>query len=73
MYCVKKVTDDMYYVGASDRRLSLFENVFPLSNGVSYNSYLLLDDKAVLMDTVDSSVSSIFFQNIAHLAERKKA
>ena len=45
MYCVKKMTDDLYWVGASDRRLALFENVYPISRGVSYNSYLLLDEK----------------------------
>lgn len=72
MYCIKKVTDDMYYVGASDRRISLFENVFPLNNGVSYNAYLVLDEKNVLMDTVDSSVSGIFFENLAFLLDGKK-
>lgn len=72
MYCVKKVTEDMYYVGAGDRRLSLFENVFPLTNGISYNSYLLLDEKTVLFDTVDNSVSGIFFENLAHLLNGRK-
>ena len=44
MYCVKKMTDDLYWVGGSDRRLALFENVYPIPNGVSYNAYLLLDE-----------------------------
>ena len=67
MYCVKKMTEDLYWVGASDRRLALFENVYPISRGVSYNSYLLLDEKTVLLDTADSSVSSIFFENVEHV------
>ena len=46
-----QVTSDMYWVGASDRRLALFENVFPIPKGVSYNSYLVLDEKTVLLDT----------------------
>lgn len=69
MYCYRKIKEKLYYVGASDRRLSLFENAFPLNNGVSYNSYLLLDDKTVLFDTVDNSVNHIFLQNIKHLLD----
>ena len=67
MYCVKKMTDDLYWVGGNDRRLALFENVYPISRGVSYNAYLLLDEKTVLLDTVDKSVSGIFFENVAHV------
>ena len=73
MYCVKKMTDDLYWVGASDRRLALFENVYPISRGVSYNSYLLLDEKTVLLDTADSSVSGIFFENVEHVLDRPPA
>ena len=72
MHCVKSITDDMYYVGASDRRISLFENVFPLENGISYNSYLVLDEKNILLDTVDKSVSGVFFENLAHLLKGKR-
>lgn len=64
MYCYKKINDDLFYVGGSDRRLALFENVYPLTNGVSYNSYLLTDEKSVLLDTVDKSISGLFFENI---------
>ena len=53
MYTVRKVTDDLYYVGGDDRRLALFENIFPIPEGVSYNSYLLMDEKTVLVDAVD--------------------
>lgn len=52
MYNVRKVTEDIVWVGASDRRLALFENIFPIPRGVSYNSYVLLDEKTVLLDTV---------------------
>ncbi len=72
MYCVKRITEDMYWVGGSDRRLALFENVYPLSNGVSYNAYLVLDEQTVLFDTVDKSVSEIFFENLAHLLGERK-
>lgn len=61
---IRKINDDLFYVGASDRRLELFENLFPISRGVSYNSYLLMDEKTVLFDTVDNSVSHKFFDNI---------
>lgn len=66
MYCTRKITDDTTYVGASERRLALFENTFPLGDGVSYNSYLITDEKTVLLDTVDPAVSHIFFENIEH-------
>ena len=59
------ITEDLYYVGGSDRRLSLFENVYPVPRGVSYNSYLLLDEKTVLFDTVDPSVSDLYLENVA--------
>ncbi|MEG1731219.1 MAG: MBL fold metallo-hydrolase [Oscillospiraceae bacterium] len=72
MYCVKKVKEDMYWVGGSDRRLALFENVFPVPRGVSYNAYLVLDEKTVLMDTVDKAVSTQFFENLTYLLEGKK-
>ena len=66
MYCVKQITSDMIWIGGSDRRLALFENIYPIPRGVSYNAYLLLDEKTVLLDTVDRSVSDIFFENLEH-------
>ena len=65
MEFVKKISEQLYWVGASDRRLALFENVYPIPRGVSYNSYLWMDEKTVLLDTVDKSVSHQFFENIA--------
>ena len=72
MYCVKKMTEDLYWVGGNDRRLALFENVYPISRGVSYNAYVVLDEKTVLLDTVDHSVSPIFFENLAHVLNGRK-
>ncbi len=66
MYNVMKINDDVTYLGASDRKLALFEAVYPLENGVSYNSYFVSDDKTVLVDTVDRSISGIFFENLEY-------
>ena len=72
MYCYRKVTDDLYWVGSNDRRLSMFEGVYGVPNGVSYNSYLLLDEKTVLFDTVDAAVGEVFFENLEHLLNGRK-
>lgn len=64
MYCYGTVTPDLFWLGDSDRRLALFENAYPVPRGVSYNSYLVMDEKTVLMDTVDRSVSERFFENL---------
>lgn len=67
MYCVKQIQADLYWVGGTDRRLALFENMYPIPRGVSYNSYLVMDEQTVLLDTVDRAVSDIFLENIAHV------
>jgi len=64
MYTVRKVTDDLYWIGGNDHRLALFENVHPIPRGVSYNSYILMDEKTVLFDTVDWSVCRDFIKNL---------
>lgn len=69
MYCVRKVTDDLWWVGGNDRRLTRFENIHPVPKGISYNSYLLLDAKTVLFDTVDWSVGRQFFNNLKHVLQ----
>ena len=66
MYCTRKVLDDLIWVGADDRRLACFEGVYGVPDGVSYNSYLLLDEKTVLFDTVDKAVGAVFLENVAH-------
>lgn len=69
MYCVRKVTDDLYWVGANDHRLTLFENIHPIPKGVSYNAYLLLDRETVLFDTVDWSACRQMMENLDHLLD----
>ena len=72
MHNIQHITPDLIYVGASDRRTALFENVYPIPRGVSYNSYLLMDEKTALLDTADSAVSEQFFENVkAALAGRQ--
>ena len=66
MHSTRKIKEDLIYVGGSDRRLSRFENLFPIPRGVSYNSYVLLDDKTVLMDTADESISRQYIENVVH-------
>ncbi len=72
MQNTQHITDNLIYVGASDRRLALFENIYPIPRGVSYNSYLLLDDATVLFDTVDASVAAQFFENVDAALDGRK-
>lgn len=67
MHCTRKINEDLYWVGGEDRRLNLFENIFPIPRGVSYNSYLLIDEKIVLLDTVDYSIGRQFLENIKYI------
>lgn len=64
MYNYREITKDLYWVGANDHRLALFENIHPLYHGVSYNAYVLLDKKTVLFDTADWSVGRQFIDNV---------
>ena len=66
MYCTRKVTEDLIWVGANDRRLAMFEGVYSVPEGVSYNAYILKDEKTVLFDTADKAVEKVFFENVAH-------
>lgn len=69
MHCTRKVTEDITWIGGSDRRLALFENIFPIPRGVSYNSYLLKDEKTVLLDTADRSIAGQFLENLEYALE----
>lgn len=69
MHCTRKLAQDIYWVGADDRRLEKFENLFPIPRGVSYNSYLILDEKTVLLDSADETVGRTFEANVEHLLE----
>ena len=64
MHNIRKITEDLFYIGCSDRRLSLFESAYPVKDGVSYNSYVLKDKKHVLFDTVDKVCAEQFFENL---------
>ena len=64
MYCVKKIKEDLFWVGGTDRRLALFENAYPIPRGISYNAYVLTDEKTVLFDTVDRAVTDQFFEKV---------
>ncbi len=66
MHNTRTIQEDLIYVGASDRRLALFENHYPIPRGVSYNAYLMLDEKTVLLDTADASVTEQFMENVAY-------
>ncbi|MDR1755017.1 MAG: FprA family A-type flavoprotein [Eubacterium sp.] len=71
MHCIKKITDDLIWVGANDRRLAMFEGVYSVPDGVSYNSYLLTDKKTVLFDTVDKSVREQFLENVSETLKER--
>lgn len=62
-----EILSNIYWVGGNDRRIDRFENMFPLTNGVAYNSYMILDDKTALLDTVDSAITAEYMENITHV------
>lgn len=64
MDCIQPITPHIFWVGGSDRRLALFENLFPLDNGVTYNAHLILDEQTALVDTVDDAIRQQFFENL---------
>jgi len=72
MQCTRKITDSIYWVGVNDRRLNLFENIFPIPKGVSYNAYLITDEKTALLDTVDGDGKRPFFENIRYVLDGRK-
>ncbi|MDR0539567.1 MAG: flavin reductase [Spirochaetaceae bacterium] len=67
MHDVRKITDGVYWVGGCDRRPKAFEGVYDIPRGVSYNSYFIDDEKTALMDTVDKTVSGVFFENLEYM------
>lgn len=69
MQNVRKITEDIVYLGCSDRKLSLFESAYPVKDGMSYNSYLLKDEKTVLFDTVDKVCAEQFYENLNYAQE----
>lgn len=67
MYNTRQISENLFWVGANDRKIALFESVYPVPTGVSYNSYLLLDEKTVLLDTVDKAAGHQFMENVEHV------
>jgi len=67
-----KITNDIVYVGVNDRQKTKFENMIPISNGVSYNSYLIVDEKIALIDTVDIGFGDVFVDKIQSQLQGRK-
>jgi len=72
LYNVREISPQIYWIGGNDRRLEQFENLFPLANGVSYNSWLILDEKTAVIDTVDDAITDQYLENIEHLMEGRE-
>lgn len=64
---VRKVSEDIYWVGGNEKRLNMVDSLFPLKKGISYNSYIIVDEKTALIDTVDFSLSPQFLENIEYV------
>lgn len=72
MQCIREIKKDVFWIGGNDFSTERFENMFPLPNGVSYNSYLILDDKTVVLDSVDASIRVPFLANVKYLLKDRK-
>jgi len=72
MHNTINIREDLVWLGGSDRRITLFEGAYPLSDGMSYNSYLLTDEKKVLFDTVDKEIAGLFFENLEYALNGNK-
>ena len=72
MHCEQKLAEGLYWIGGDDKRLGLFEASHPVPHGMSYNNYLLLDEKVVLFDTIDRAVEERFFETVDYLLDGRK-
>ncbi len=72
MHCIQNITEDLYWIGGSDRRLAVFEGLHTVPKGMSYNSYILIDKKTVVFDAVDASISELYFENIEEVLKGNK-
>lgn len=66
MYNIRKINEDLIYLGCSDRKINLFESAYPVKDGMAYNSYLVKDEKTILFDTVDKVCAEQFYENLNH-------
>jgi flavorubredoxin/flavin reductase (DIM6/NTAB) family NADH-FMN oxidoreductase RutF len=69
MHSERKISENLYWVGANDRRIALFENAYPAPNGVSYNAYLMTGEQNLLFDTVDKSFAHQLLENLEFILE----
>ncbi len=67
MHCAQKMTHNIYWIGSNDWTTERFENLFPIPNGVSYNSYFIDDEKTCVVDSVDAEIREEYFDNLTHL------
>ena len=67
-----RVTDDIHYAGVNDHDLDLFEGLYPVPDGVAYNSYMILDEKIAVMDAVDSRFGSIWLETVRQITEGRQ-
>lgn len=72
MHCVRKIAENVFWVGVNERHNPFFENIYPVPEGYSCNSYLILDEKTVLTDTVGPDLGEMFFGNIEHVLGGRK-
>ena len=66
------ISDSVLYVGADDKTLDIFESQYPIPNGVSYNSYVIMDEKVAVMDTVDKRATKTWFENLEKTLNERK-
>ena len=67
-----KITDTIKYVGVNDHKVDLFEGQYPVTNGMAYNSYVILDEKIAVMDTVDANFTHEWLDNLEQVLDGRK-
>ena len=67
-----KIGNDIYYVGVNDHQIDLFEGQYVVPNGMSYNSYVIMDEKIAVMDTVDANFKDEWLENVAKVLDGAK-
>ena len=66
------ISKDIIHIGASDKDIKIFESQYVLENGMSYNSYLIKDEKNVVLDTIDEKLTDIWFKNLEKALDGEK-
>ena len=67
-----RITSDVKYIGVNDYEIDLFEGMFKVPNGMAYNSYVIIDEKVAIVDTVDKRFTSNWFENMEKVLEERK-